>query len=506
MKREALGTLNSARRGDNAARVIVGHHYLHGAGAFPQQRATGINYLRAAAAAGHREAAWAIADSIALGELVQHGLIGALRNAALEGSLLAQYKLGLWLLTDATGRVEGASWLRLAASSGFEQARVVLARSGLFKLSDHVHADDVRLLLAAALQGRQDVLAALARAALEADDLPLFASALRVGYERAERLGEQEALLVVRALLLERRGRIEQLGLPASAVRDALEISAGAGSAEAMYLLGRVLAGSDECLRKRAGLVASRKLGRGISWLLRAADAGEADAYLELAETYERHPRLPCSFRMARYYLERAADCGIESAIVRLGRALLTSARSPAELLRAVERLYPAAMRGNDDAHKLLSTLTDPPSGDAARAERALSLISAHNPLLAVRLALARAFGLARHEALTVDVPRARRPWGLWIDPGAFFTQRTKSTPRPVPALNQAARDLVVRAETIFEHVQPGPDGSEGDYRARDCRLRAVLARANAEESLFLVRRRAANHPTARVDPPQDQD
>ncbi|MEW5882333.1 MAG: hypothetical protein AB1761_18075 [Pseudomonadota bacterium] len=488
MKREVLSALTAARRGALAAQVFVGRCYLHGAESFPRQRATGIRYLSAAAAAGDRAAEQELANSLSLEEVVRHRLVDLLRGAAFAGNAQAQYKLGLWLLTDDRTHEEGERWLRRAAESGLAPARVALAHRLLAAPSARGHDEAVRLLKAEAIAGNEEAWFPLSRAALTAGDLRLFASALRRACERRCALTLDAARLVVEALMLERAGRIDPVLIAAETLRAALEACAENEVPEALLLLGRVLAGLDEDLRERVALPGSRKLGRGIALLLKAADAGLAEALVALADVHELHRSLPSSMRMARYYLERAAERGIDAAVLRLGRMLLAAACTPSDLVRAVEVLHPLALRGHTIAVQLLATLVSKVDGDEQRAQHLLAMIATQNALLAARLALARAFGLTRHEALTLDVIRAQRPWGLWVDPSPFFAQRRKSTPRAVPALTPSAHHAMARAASLFERVDAGPAGAEGDYRARVYALRTTLARVGASEGLFLVR------------------
>ncbi|MFZ5538739.1 MAG: hypothetical protein ACOY5V_03240 [Pseudomonadota bacterium] len=483
-----LSALTAARRGAVAAQVFVGRCYLHGAESFPRQRATGIRYLSAAAAAGSREAGQELVDSLTLDELVRYRLVDVLRSAAFDGVAQAQYKLGLWLLTEGRTREEGERWLRRAAESGLARARVALAHSLLAAGSARGHDEALRLLKAEAISGNHESWFPLSRAALTAGDIPLFETALRQACARGRALTPSAARLVVEALMLERAGRTGPLLVPAATLRAALEQTAEANVPEGLLLLGRALVGLDEDLCARAGLHTSRKLGRGIALLLKAADAGLAEALVALADVHELHRSLPSSARVARYYLEKAAERGVDAAAVRLGRMLLAAARTPNDVVRAVEVLHPLAIRGHVVAARLLDTLVNKVDGDGLHAERMLAAISTQNALLGARLALARAFGLTQYETLTLDVTRAQRSWGLWVDPSTFFAQRRKSTPRAVPALTQAAHHAMARAAQIFERIDSGPLGAEGDYRARVYALRTTLARVGASQELFLVR------------------
>jgi hypothetical protein len=96
--------------------------------------------------------------------------------------------------------------------------------------------------------------------------------------------------------------------------------------------------------------------------------------------------------------------------------------------------------------------------------------LSAH-PLLAARLELAALFGLSRAEALLLDVrgrpgplPGDRHPRQLRAQQAAPGDGRT--------AQERQALDRIVR---LFENVDCGPGGPEGNYRQRLYRLRTLL-------------------------------
>ncbi len=485
MKRDLLPILLSARRGEVHAQLHVGRCYLRGDDHFPCQPENGIRYLAAAASKGSREAAVELAEALTLDQLVKGGLLPSLRMAASEGCAPAQLKLGLWLYTDPDSRSEGANWLRLAAGKGLTEARVALAESLLAGPSVSANNEAIRLLRAEALAGNAAAFLPLAKATLAVGDLALFRDALARASRAARDLTEAQARMIIDALLLERASRIEPIKLPATHVRAALELGVRCGDADALLLLGRVLVGLDEALRTRGGIVPNGNRRRGTSYLMRAADLGQTEAMLALADVHGRNGTAAYNPRIGAYYLERAAAAGNRDARLRLGRRLLCRARCAADVERAVELLFPLAQQDEPTAKTLLASLVCVVAGPDDAAERALHQIATRNALLAGRLALARTFGLTRHEALTFDVARGRRDWGIVVDASGFFSQRRKRSPRVVPAVSTAALRELLHVTRAFEGIDPGPSGPEGDFRTRIYALRANLARAGADPSLF---------------------
>ena len=94
-----------------------------------------------------------------------------------------------------------------------------------------------------------------------------------------------------------------------------------------------------------------------------------------------------------------------------------------------------AANQGDAHAQRLLGSLVLPLAGDESAARAAIEEVRQGDPWLAVRLTLARDFGLTKLEALSVDPVEGRRPWGLLVGRNPFITQARLSAPRAVTAL-----------------------------------------------------------------------
>ncbi len=488
MKREMLPVLQMARQGDPEALHQLGRGYLCGHAPLSFHPETGIRYLLRAANAGCVDALTTLAETLSLKELVRYQLLPQLRQAAARGVRAAELKLGLWLTTETDGRSDGLYWLRLAAGSGMPEARIAYANALVEDVSPDATSQALRLLRAESLAGNPRAWAPLAQAAFGAGDLPLFAQALERACKVAGGLDGTLSTLVLEALNVERGGGITPVSFPPSLLRAALTQRADDGDASAMLFLGRALCGLDENLRRRAEISSNRRLGMALTLLTNAANAGETEAWLALADLYGRRPRLPFAAASHRYCLDRAASAGSVEAAVRLGRLLLETPQTGQDLQRAMELLYAAAQRGNSAARALLERMAFPVAGDAQAARSAVALVSRSNVLLGSRLALARAFGLTQHEALTIDVARASRAWGLWVDSSAFFTQRRKATPRVVPITSPDAAAALQRAKAMFANINPTSLGPEGNYRTRVYRMRAAFDQFRLSDTLFFAR------------------
>lgn len=503
MKREVLPLLQLARRGDPDALHQVGRGYLRGVPPFGSHPETGIRYLVRAANAGCVDALNSIAETLNLQELVRYQLLSQLQQGAARGLHVAEYKLGLWLSTEVEGRALGQFWLRRAAAGGLAEARMALAEALAQERFPAATCDAVRLLRAECLAGNVRAWAPLAQAALDAGDLDLFHDSLQRACESDRGGNGVLQPLVVEALVLERRRDVPALNCPAPLLRAALMQQADAGDARAMLLLGKALCGLDEALLRRADLPSGRRLRHGLVLLTSAANAGEVEAWLALASVYGSRRRLPFATSSHRYCLERAAGMGSAVASVQLGQLLLDTARTGQELQHAMELLWPAAQQGNSAVRALLGRLVLPVAGDLEVARSAVANVSARNELLGARLWLGRTFGLTRHEALTMDVRRAIRNWGLWVDTSGFFTQRRKATPRIVPVTSTDAAAALQQGKRLFETVNASALGPEGNYRSRVYAMRTVFDRLKLSETLFFAAAAPVDVGTPRTTTPR---
>jgi len=181
--------------------------------------------------------------------------------------------------------------------------------------------------------------------------------------------------------------------------------------------------------------------------LLRAADAGKCDAWLNLSQIESHDKSATANRTMSRFFLEKAAKSGVLQAQRELGAALLREASSVEKAEVGVQWLSQAAERGDPDAAKLLQTLILPlPQLPKEYENSMIEKIREIDPELGARLALARALHLTRHEAITFNATPNIRAWGLCMQ-GA-----NKENPkgRLVPAVTPQMKNELQRASLFF--------------------------------------------------------
>jgi hypothetical protein len=165
----------------------------------------------------------------------------------------------------------------------------------------------------------------------------------------------------------------------------------------------------------------------------------------------------------------------------------LRTANSLGESERAIQWLQQAAQANDPHARGLLKSLVLPMQGDDDEAHSAIGLVRRDDPLLAVRLELARHFGLTKAEALSVDPSEGMRPWGLVVGRNPFISQIRLSAARAIPALSDAAMDALRRGAAIFSELSRDAMACEGDLRRRSARQRRTFERHGLDEASFFV-------------------
>jgi len=109
------------------------------------------------------------------------------------------------------------------------------------------------------------------------------------------------------------------------------------------------------------------------------------------------------------------------------------------------------------------------------------------DPWLAVRLQLAREFGLTKLEALCVDPAEGMRPWGLVVGKNPFITQIRLSAARAIPAMSDTAMSVLKRAAAFFGQASRDAMAFEGDLRRRSLRQRRAFERHGLDEAMFFA-------------------
>jgi TPR repeat protein len=486
MRRQDIQLLALARQGDAAARSEAGRRYLVGGDGFPRHIATGMEYLSHPSVRERPETARTIAENLPLQDLLQLQQEDALLKAATAGSLLAQFKLGVWSCLQQ-GRISaGQSWLEAAAAGGHIEARQAIAAvrqaapdeallAMVQAIGNSVAIDVVRVTELAARQAR------------ETGSLALLQGCLQIALAMAPRLTHALSDLVVAAVLrAEREGQVVG-GLAPEQIEASLEMAIARGDRDAACLLGRALCGIDSGLLAPASLTSTSNMRKGVALLLRAADAGRDDAWLDLYTTHADHRLSVSNPQMARFFLEKAATLGQAEAQRKLGALILRSSASLAESEQAIGWLHAAADQNDVHAQRLLASLVLPVEGDEAAAREAIEQVRLSDPWLAVRLTLARDFGLTKLEALSVDPVEGRRPWGLVVGQNPFITQAKLSAPRAVPALTSQALQNLTRAAAFFDQSRGDGNAFEGDLRRRSVRQRRAFERLGLSDELFFA-------------------
>ena len=226
--------------------------------------------------------------------------------------------------------------------------------------------------------------------------------------------------------------------------------------------------------KRLSGNIGAANFKKAVRWLSLAGEQGLAEAWYALSRIYVKPEFSQRNVVEAQKYLERAAEMGYRDAQLECGNAAWRARRENENNdVRAVFWLQQAAVQGCAKAAAMLRKIAPRSPGiwkelRAALAGRDL----AEYPLLAARLELALAFGLSRAEALLLDLRNADRGHCLVVDIRASYG---RSRRRLVPIETAQERQLVDRVASLFEDVDCGPGGPEGNYRQRLYRLRALL-------------------------------
>lgn len=504
--REDLLIIRAARAGKADAQLRLGKRYLFGGDGLPKSLPTALYWLDRAAQQ-NEEDAWLLIGRHVPFETVEQAAQPAklaiwYERAFDAGVVQAGFVLARLVLGQAEGAVSPAMRakalraLHAAAHAGIAEAQWLLARpeggrkeAGIADVPQaslpHI-ADDTEAMrewaARAARSGVRNAQYALAEHAWARNDTAVF---LRWALPLARRLLDAEpmddagirardASLALRcAYVLQTAGE----GSPDESGR-LLEYAAEAGDPNAQFFFGLWLAHIDESGRRTAANPAPANYKRAIRWLSLAAGQGVPAAWFALSKIYLK---AECSRRdpvEARRCLEIAAEAGHGAAQYELGAALWrergAQRKDASNDVRAARLLRQAWKHGNAEAGLLLGKVC-PRAVPAAWAREALRHMPREawrtNPLLAARLELAAAFGLSRTEALLIDPKAADMGDCLVVDVQALHPHSKR---RLVSVESAAERQLLNRIVGIFEGVDCGPDGPEGNYRQRLYRLKTL--------------------------------
>jgi TPR repeat protein len=538
--REELAIIRGARAGRAESQLALGRLYLFGSNGLPKSLPTALHWLDRAAQQGCAEAWQLIGNHIPL-ELAQQSPhpVTAWYERAYDGGLVraglvyAQLVLGARTGQGSpaergptergpTQRAKALRALEDAGRAGFSQAQWLLAQEHGTALpaAPGVEArvparsdpDSPRWLrqapdgcaapTSAAAPGLEPVLApnlapglaqlALLEKAWEAGDraaylrraLPLArgmacSDAARDG--ACARLAPDEVRLLSRCARLVAEGGLVH-DVSADELHTFWELAAAEQDRHAQMSLGLWCARMLVDGKRIPGSGGAANFKKAVRWLVQAGEQGLAEAWYALSRIYIKPEFSQRNVLEAQKYLERAADMGYRDAQLECGNAAWRARReNEGNDVRAVFWLQKAAAQGCPRAAAALRKIAprQPQAWSGLDGLLAGRDLSAH-PLLEARLELALAFGLSRAEALLLDVRSADRGHCLVIDIRASYG---RSRRRLVLVETAQERQLLDRVAQVFDNVECGPGGPEGNYRQRLYRLRTLLPDGGATDN-----------------------
>ena len=535
--REELAIIRNARAGQVAAQLALGKLYLFGSSSLPQSLPTALHWLERAARQDCPPAWQLIGNHIPL-ELAQRDAAGVSQwyerayddGSVHAGLVFAQLVLDPLAPTAQQQQPKAVRALEEAARAGFSHAQVLLTRQheqaasraaatpamtartqsvqGAPHGALHGAAHCARLSPAqCAAMAQHAGLDALWFARRWADYLRLALPQARTLVDEHGEPGELRRFAPDEITLLSRCARLLDPALDGG--HDVGEVSGvggvgdAAGAAPAHCDPGELaifweLAAAEHDphaqlalgLRSARMRVDGRRIGSGdahaahvanfkraIRWLTLAGEQGLAEAWYALSRICIKPEFSQRNVADAQRYLERAAEMGYRDAQLECGHNAWRARRENENNdVRAVYWLQKAAQQDAPDAagllHKIAPRLyTTPYTDTGALLALHAGALAAH-PLLAARLELAQLFNLSRPEALLLDVVAADQGHCLVIDIRASYGRSKRRLVMVAPGPERQALDRIVR---LFEPVDCGPAGPEGNYRQRLYRLRTLL-------------------------------
>lgn len=536
--REELAIIRGARAGQVGAQLALGQRYLFGGGGLPQNMTTALHWLDRAARQ-HAPEAWILIGrhipyalvartarpaeygvwferAFDAGEL-QAGLVfaqlvlqqappmppaaaeAALRRKALralEAAAHAGMAEAQWLLAQQKDAIDGVALDPQAAVAAQPlDVSDAGAVSGMPTTPEALRLQQSGTLSwasRAADNGVAQAQLALAGLAWDARDGAAFLRrALPLAREVVQRLppvpdGEMseslrtalQGLAEAELLLLSRcaQALLHSADADQDELLQLLTLAAVAGDRTAQCLLGLRFARMESQGTRSTQAGGSANYKKAIRWLTLAGERGVADAWYGLSRIYLKPEFSQRSLPDALRFLERAAEMGHAAAQLECGASAWRHRReAEANDVRALYWLQKAAAQGNAEAAALLTKIatvaTPAPWAQAAQQQLTRDMGNAH-PFLAARIELAAVFGLSRAEALLLDVNAADREHCLLVD---IRAQYARSKRRLILLRTADELQLLHRIERLFEDVDCGPNGPEGNYRQRLYRLKALV-------------------------------
>jgi len=432
--REELGIIRGARAGDADCQLALGKLYLFGGAGLPLNLPTALHWL-GRAARQEREEAWCLIGSHIPFDVARHALPEVLR------------------------------WYQLASQAGVAPAAQVLAQLTQLHAPPppaapaRLHANTI---------GDEQRLPACHAPAPRGDH-----SLTPEQYAGLEQLWRQDHAAFVRQARTLLRLQADEAD---PGLHQCRELAAVSGDRNAQLALGLWFARMDGDGKRQNHGIAAANFKKAIRWLTQAGEQGLADAWYALSRIYLKPEFSQRCVAEAQSYLERAAEMGHCAAQLECGMYAWRNRRTDEHSdVRAAYWLQKAAAQGCAEAETALARVAATPTESSWMASLVTCLtreLLESQPLLAARLELAALFGLSRAEALLLDVKQADHGHCLVVDIRASYGRSKRRLVLLRTARERQALDRIVR---LFEAIDSGPDGLEGNYRQRLYRLKTWL-------------------------------
>lgn len=476
MRRQDIQLRLLAKRGDPDARLRLGESYLNGSTGFARNVAVGLTYLRAAMAQTP-QAAVCVAQHLELQEIIEHDQLDVLKLAA-ERCDVARLKLAAWQLVCGE---------QAAARTLLDRIPNLMPSVPRREVEGSVTAVGAVLQAIRALVPMDiaEVVLRAARGALDVGDFSRTVNMLESLPEPHDALPIAVMQLIVDVVRHAETHNLSLGSLPIGLLEVALDRCSSAGDIYACHTLGRALAGIKCGSLPAERLATSPQLRKAAALLLRAADGKTPAAWLHLYRICSDYRGSVANPMMARFCLEKAAHYGIADAERRLGALELREAMGIEAMERAVGLVFQASRKGDPVARTILQSLVLPVDGLESEAQSAIHQVQRDMPLLAMRLRLARHFGLTKLEALSLNPTAGKRPWGLVVGKNPFVVKLRLAEPRAVPATSDAALDCLDRAASMFSVNEEEPGTLEAPLRSRSQQQRRLFERMGLRDDLF---------------------
>ncbi|WP_300758212.1 hypothetical protein [Janthinobacterium sp.] len=484
--REILGLIKGARAGNVSCQLALGRVYLFGQGV-PQSVPTALHWLARAAQEQSEEACLligmhvpfevALSSAKTLIPYYQQAFDAGLVQA---GLVLAQLVLGNANVDCEILRSKARQALEAAVRAGLPDAQWLLSRQdGMAGTAGQGSGEVCEL---AGVYGAP-LYAWLEQAWSSGDRSAYVSRALPLARDLLRRQAVQGACRITLAgpqvLLLSRCAQALALTC-APESWQCCELAAHGGDRTAQLELGLGYARMDAQGRRLATRSGTANFKRAVRWLTQAGEQGLADAWFVLSRIYIKPEFSQRNVLEAQSCLERAADLGHAPAQLECGMHAWRNRREGGNNdVRAAYWLLQAQAQGCLEAGAALVKIAPCSAvGEWGQGRVAYSVSLQRQwlqsqPLLAARLELARCFHLSRAEALLLDIHAADHGHCLLIDISATHGRGKR---RLVLIRTAQERHLLDRVMRVFEHVDCGVEGPEGNYRQRLYRLKCYLA------------------------------